>query len=225
MTKTLIAEGTGARFGTPAMRKRWQRELADEAAQAAEPEVEEIDDTPTEIGRTGARFASRAMRRRWRHRATRTPELADPEPITEPIEAVRVEPVELWDLKSHGSAADSPNDRFSARAEETDPFPTSPHHGEFGVDLAVESLVSLTERGRRTDRGIPPEWRAVATICDRPRSLADIAAALALPLEATRMILHDMAAQARITLHTSTSCTGVPSQELLRRVLDGLRRL
>src|SRR5262249_37438987 len=61
------------------------------------------------------------------------------------------------------------------------------------VDLAVETLVSTTEHGREVAVLTSAEHRVVAELCHAPRSVAEVAALLSLPLGVARVLLADMA--------------------------------
>ena len=93
-------------------------------------------------------------------------------------------------------------------------------------DLAVETLVSTTSRGRDTQQVRQYEHRAVAELCGEPRSVAEVAALLKLPLGVARVLLGDMALQDLVVVHETAGSAGeVPDMALMERVLSGLRRL
>lgn len=96
-----------------------------------------------------------------------------------------------------------------------------------GFELAIETLVSVSDRARsRLDR-LPMEHRAVADLLlEQTRSVAEVAALLSLPLGVARVLLGDMAAGGTVTVHQTASTAGnVPDLALMERVLSGLRRL
>ncbi len=93
-------------------------------------------------------------------------------------------------------------------------------------DLAVETLVSTSPRGREQLGLVQLEHRAVADLCEQPRSVAEVAALLPVPLGVARVLLGDMAALGLIVVHRTASSNGeVPDLALMERVLSGLRRL
>jgi hypothetical protein len=93
-------------------------------------------------------------------------------------------------------------------------------------DLAIETLVSTSASGRDQLHMLQMEHRSVAELCDRPRSVAEVAALLALPLGVARVLLGDMAGLGVVTVHQTASTTGnLPDLALMERVLSGLRRL
>ncbi|MEJ2867337.1 DUF742 domain-containing protein [Actinomycetospora sp. OC33-EN08] len=93
-------------------------------------------------------------------------------------------------------------------------------------DLAVEALLSTTAQGRDPAQVVQYEHRMIADLCVEPRSVAEVAALLSLPLGVARVLLGDMAAHGSIVVHETASSTGeTPDMALMERVLSGLRRL
>ncbi len=95
-----------------------------------------------------------------------------------------------------------------------------------GLDLAIETLVSTSQRGRDQIGLLQVEHRAVAELCSEARSVAEVAALMKLPLGVARVLLGDMAGLGVVTVHQTTGSTGnKPDLALMERVLSGLRRL
>jgi hypothetical protein len=95
-----------------------------------------------------------------------------------------------------------------------------------GFDLAIETLVSTSPRGRAQVATLQVEHRAVAELCEQTRSVAEVAALLSLPLGVARVVLGDMAGLGVVTVHQTASSAGsAPDLALMERVLSGLRRL
>jgi Protein of unknown function (DUF742) len=95
-----------------------------------------------------------------------------------------------------------------------------------GLDLAIEALVSTSQRGREQMAILQVEHRAVAELCEQTRSVAEVAALLRLPLGVARVLLGDMAGIGVVTVHQTASSAGnLPDLALMERVLSGLRRL
>lgn len=95
-----------------------------------------------------------------------------------------------------------------------------------GLDLAIETLVSTSQRGRDQMGLLQMEHRSVAELCEQTRSVAEVAALLSLPLGVARVLLGDMAGLGVVTVHQTASSAGnVPDLALMERVLSGLRRL
>lgn len=93
-------------------------------------------------------------------------------------------------------------------------------------DLAVETLLSTTEHGHDMAVLTSAEHRAVAELCRAPRSVAEVAALLCLPLGVARVLLADMAEIGLVLVHRSAhGSDDIPDMALMERVLSGLRRL
>ncbi|MFC7341235.1 DUF742 domain-containing protein [Saccharopolyspora griseoalba] len=93
-------------------------------------------------------------------------------------------------------------------------------------DLAIETLVTTSERGRAQATQSRPEHRSISELCTEARSVAEVAAHLRLPLGVVRVLIGDMADSGQVLIHDSGMVVGDrPSMEFLERVLSGLRRL
>ncbi|MGH3435996.1 MAG: DUF742 domain-containing protein [Sciscionella sp.] len=93
-------------------------------------------------------------------------------------------------------------------------------------ELAIEALVSTSERGRTRGAAVRPEYRSICGLCMDARSVAEVAAHLRLPLGVARVLIGDMAGMGLVMIHESGMVMGDrPSMEFLERVLSGLRRL
>lgn len=155
------------------------------------------------IGLTGARFGSGSRRRRAeqaeRYAAEAIARMGEPEPppVDEPIEA-----------EETGGVRVRPYVRTGGR--------TRP-----AVELAVEALVSVAPGAAE-----PPgaDHRAVAALCASPRSVAEVAALLVVPLGVARVLVADLARDGVVVVHRTSGPDG-PDEALMQRVLDGLRKL
>jgi hypothetical protein len=94
------------------------------------------------------------------------------------------------------------------------------HHFE------VETLVSAAEPNSVLGAVTQPE-HTVLGLCREPRSVAEVAALLAVPLGVAKVLLGDMADRGMIVVHGTATGTDddTPSSMLMERVLIGLRRL
>jgi hypothetical protein len=139
------------------------------------------------------------------------PGLVPPNPATAPID-MRV--IDAGDFGQGGGAA-------AVR-----PYAWTRGRTKSGLDLAIETLVSTSQRGRDQMGLLQSEHRAVAELCEQTRSVAEVAALLSLPLGVARVLLGDMAGLGVVTVHQTASSAGnVPDLALMERVLSGLRRL
>lgn len=96
---------------------------------------------------------------------------------------------------------------------------TRPRH-----ELEMHALISTTERGRTTTRGLPAEHAAICRLCRSPQSVAEVAALMKVPLPVARVIVVDMEGQDLVVVTAPGQDDG-QSTEILTRVLEGLRRL
>jgi hypothetical protein len=93
-------------------------------------------------------------------------------------------------------------------------------------DLAIEALVSTSDRGWEMEEALLPEHRSICELCMDTRSVAEVAAHLRLPLGVVRVLIGDMAGMGLVVIHSSGMVVGDrPSMDFLERVLSGLRRL
>lgn len=92
--------------------------------------------------------------------------------------------------------------------------------------LEIETLVSTSAMAAELFHTMRSEHQSVARLCQRSRSVAEIAALLNLPIGVVRVLLDDMAGLGLVTVHRNqTTGTGQPDLELLGRVLRGLTNL
>lgn len=97
-------------------------------------------------------------------------------------------------------------------------------------DLAVEALVLTTADGPGDTAGRLPEARAIRELCRECRSVAEIAAHLAVPLGVARVLVEDVAEEGLVHVYQTASeqgshVEGRPDRAILERVLGGLREL
>jgi hypothetical protein len=129
-----------------------------------------------------------------------------------------------WGPGSEGAAAWGPADggpeapAASVRAYVwTGGRTRSRHHFE------VETLVSAAVP---SSGAVAQPHRTVLELCREPRSVAEVAALLAMPLGVAMVLLGDMTDHGLVVVHeAATGDGGAPSPTLMERVLTGLRRL
>ena len=93
-------------------------------------------------------------------------------------------------------------------------------------DLAVETLVSTSDEGRDMTALCSAEHAAIAELCADIRSVAEVAALLALPLGVARVLLADMIDTGLVSVHRNPMGWGsAPDLSMMERVLAGLYRL
>ncbi|MQA61838.1 MAG: DUF742 domain-containing protein [Actinophytocola sp.] len=91
------------------------------------------------------------------------------------------------------------------------------------LDFALETLVSARKALAQPDEAIRDEHRRVLELCDKPRSVTEIAALLSVPLGVAKTLLGAMAEEDMLVVHRDGR-TG-PDLALMERVLRGLKNL
>jgi hypothetical protein len=93
--------------------------------------------------------------------------------------------------------------------------------------LELETLVTTSSKAEALLDTLRTEHQAVARLCRRSRSVAEVGAMLSLPLGVARVLLGDMAGLGLIEVHRNptTSNGDTPDLEVLERVLRGLTNL
>ena len=91
--------------------------------------------------------------------------------------------------------------------------------------LAMEALVSSATTPHQDMSLWTPEYQAILSLCRQVRSVAEVSAMLRMPLGVARVVIADMAAEGLVHVYQPQLDAGRPDQNLLERVLSGLRRL
>lgn len=100
---------------------------------------------------------------------------------------------------------------------------TEEHSQGGGADFPLESVVTATERARRT-RGLEPEHRAIVELAGRPVSLVEIGASLTVPVAVLRGLVGDLEDRGLVDVHVPPAFAGGrPTADVLARLLEGLR--
>lgn len=179
-----------------------------------------------------------SKRRRWGRRRADDAEQSEDATVTGPNPAVApLTPDGGWSASASvefpmppaaGGAPDPDPEEPAAiaGAAAVRPYAWTRGRTKSGFDLAIETLLSTSQRGREQMVTLAVEHRAVAQLCVQTRSVAEVAALLAIPLGVARVVLGDMAGLGLVMVHqTITSAGSSPDLALMERVLSGLRRL
>lgn len=75
------------------------------------------------------------------------------------------------------------------------------------------------------DIGLEPEQLAVVHLCRSPRSVAEVAAHLELPVVVVKVLVSDLAGRGYVQTRAPLPPNQSPTRELLEAVLDGIQRL
>ena len=91
-----------------------------------------------------------------------------------------------------------------------------------GQELPLEAVVTATGLSLTA---LQMESRAIVEMCTRPKSLAEVGAALRVPVGVARVLVGDLANGGYLEVHLPRTADGHggPGHEILGRLLDGLR--
>ena len=94
-----------------------------------------------------------------------------------------------------------------------------------GQDLPLEAVVTATERATRSGASLQMELRSIVGMCTGPMSLAEIGAALEVPVGVARVLVGDLVNDGHLVAHLpeATQDDGSPSADILERLLIGLK--
>jgi hypothetical protein len=211
----------GARFPTPKQRKKLG---AAEPPQQhsrhrydAESNYVTAPDT-SGVGRTGARFPSAKVVESLSEPPPPPPPPPSPSPMYVPTQPSRPR----FAAPEPEPAAHESNSRTLVR-----PYVLTKGRTKSSRHLAIEALISAeSDSPRWRSSEITGEFQSVRALCSYPRSVAEVAAILSVPLGVARVLLGDMADLGLVSIHdTVAASNGRPGIALIERVLHGLRRL
>jgi hypothetical protein len=94
-----------------------------------------------------------------------------------------------------------------------------------GQELPLEAVVTATGLTPAGGASLQMESRAIVELCARPKSLAEIGAALRVPVGVARVLVGDLANGGYLDVHLPRTADGDggPGHAILGRLLDGLR--
>ncbi|OIV38345.1 hypothetical protein BIV57_06380 [Mangrovactinospora gilvigrisea] len=106
---------------------------------------------------------------------------------------------------------------------------TAPERTDLTLITQVTASDRAGEENSRDARRLQPEHRAILGRCRHPAAVAEIAAAVDLPVSVTKILIGDLIAEgwasARPPLAVAEGEGGAPDIRLLQAVRDGLRKL
>jgi hypothetical protein len=94
-----------------------------------------------------------------------------------------------------------------------------------GRELPLEALITTTGLSATAGSPLQRESREIVELCSRPKSLAEIGAALRVPVGVARVLVGDLANSGYLKVHMPRTAEGDggPGHTILGRLLDGLR--
>lgn len=90
---------------------------------------------------------------------------------------------------------------------------------------AIDVLAIVTATGGPTPVSLGPEQWMILSLCARPTPLADIVAAIDLPLGVVRVLVSDLHEQGLLQVREPSNVARFPNVALLREVISGLKAL
>lgn len=179
-------------------------------ARHAQPDDDDVADEPTEVSELTESIEV--------SEPTEVSEVSEPtevsdDPVEPPTGTAVVETADEWER---------PEDfRFIVR-----PYTWTQGRTRPVQELAVETLVSTSDIGRDVATVRSAEHSAIAGLCVDVRSVAEVAALLAVPLGVARVLLADMIDTGLVYVHRNpTEAGSPPGLSLMERVLAGLHQL
>lgn len=163
----------------------------------------------------GLTFGGGRGRRRGKHEPASTSE-----PPTKPVSSQEIMKRIDW------RPAPVSDHEFDGDAAIVRPYAWTRGRTKSTVDLRIEAMVSTSALGENIESLQQIEHRSIAELCAEPRSVAEVATLLAVPLGVAKVLLGDMAGLGLVIVHkTATGGANKAHLMLMERVLSGLRRL
>ena len=94
-----------------------------------------------------------------------------------------------------------------------------------GEKLDLIAIITAVRGVRLDPSSLDPEHLEVLRLCRLPTSVAEIAADLDLPLGVVRILLGDLQERSLVAIHHPIPPARLPDVQVLKEVVDGLRRL
>jgi hypothetical protein len=209
---------SGARFPSPKQRKKLKvtepEPIPSRRHRATEPES-------SPVGRAGARFPSSKIIER-REKPVPVPPEPQYRPTPQPVRHEVQQPPRPQFRPDPEPEMPDGTPRTLVR-----PYVLTKGRTKSSRHFAIETLISTQSNSTHWhSTEITGEFQSVRSLCRYPRSVAEIAAMLSVPLGVARVLLSDMADLGLVSVHDSgTDGNGRPAIALMERVLQGLRRL
>jgi hypothetical protein len=94
-----------------------------------------------------------------------------------------------------------------------------------GETLDLIAIITAVRGAQVDPSSLDPEHLSVLRLCRLPASVADLAADLDLPLGVVRILLGDLQDRSLVAIHHPIPPARLPDVQILKEVVDGLRRL
>jgi hypothetical protein len=95
-----------------------------------------------------------------------------------------------------------------------------------GRDLPWESMVTATKDGLTSMPRLRFEHAHIIRFCQRPMSVAEVAAELGVPIGVARVLVSDLSSDGMLAVHVpNLRVNGQPRIEILERLVAGLKSM
>jgi len=94
-----------------------------------------------------------------------------------------------------------------------------------GEKLDLIAVITAVRGVHLDPSSLDPEHLEVLRLCRLPTSVAELAADLDLPLGVVRILLGDLQERSLVSIHHPIPPARLPDMQVLKEVVDGLRRL
>jgi hypothetical protein len=105
---------------------------------------------------------------------------------------------------------------------------TAPERDDLTLITLVTTVSAAFPESGRGLRRMQPEHRAIFELCERPLAVAEVAAALNLPVSVTKILIGDLIESGQVRARPPLAFAqagGIPEMAILEAVRDGLREL
>jgi hypothetical protein len=168
------------------------------------------------VGSTGARFGSA------RNRPKPSPAPVAARPSGAPTSDGSQQRPAVPQLPDPPDAPPDAEEPGAGGAASVRPYVYTRGRTRSSFELSMETLVSAALQV--APAGLTGEHHAVLGLCREPRSVAEVAARMGVPLGVARVLVGDLAAAGAVAVHRSAGAAG-PDLAMMERVLSGLRKL
>ena len=93
------------------------------------------------------------------------------------------------------------------------------------LDLPLDAYDAGPLRTAHEAGMLEPEYARIIALCQRPVSVAEVAARVDLPLPVVKVMLSDLIEQNLVLFRTAAPVQETPNRHVLQAVLDGIRKL
>jgi len=97
-------------------------------------------------------------------------------------------------------------------------------NGRTSPSMKLDLMSMVVATGTGITSILEPDHVHVLGLCERPASVAEIAARIRLPAVVTKVLLSDLADCGAVRTAAPRTVVGGPDRKLLERLLDGLQR-